>query len=59
MLFQRAIDIEAGWRAVDPILKAWREAGGRDLCTYKTGSDGPDAAQRLFLRSGQQWRPIA
>jgi glucose-6-phosphate 1-dehydrogenase len=59
MLFQRAIDIEAGWRAVDPILKAWREAGGRDLCTYKAGSDGPDAAQRLFLRSGQQWRPIA
>ena len=59
MLFQRAIDIEAGWRAVDPILKAWREAGGRDLCTYKAGSDGPDAAQRLFLRSGQRWRPIA
>ncbi|HEY1745898.1 MAG TPA: glucose-6-phosphate dehydrogenase, partial [Xanthobacteraceae bacterium] len=59
MLFQRAIDIEAGWRAVDPILKAWHEAGGRDLCTYQAGSDGPDAAQRLFLRSGQQWRPIA
>ena len=37
MLFQRAIDIEAGWRVVDPILKAWREAGGRDLCTYPGG----------------------
>ena len=59
MLFQRAIDIEAGWRAVDPILKAWHEAGGRDLCSYRAGSDGPDAAQRLFLHSGQQWRPIA
>jgi glucose-6-phosphate 1-dehydrogenase len=58
MLFQRAIDIEAGWRAVDPILKAWREAGGRDLCGYRAGSDGPDAAQRLFTHSGQQWRPI-
>jgi glucose-6-phosphate 1-dehydrogenase len=59
MLFQRAIDIEAGWRAVDPILKAWHKAGGPDLCTYRAGSDGPDAAQRLFLHSGQQWRPIA
>jgi glucose-6-phosphate 1-dehydrogenase len=59
MLFQRAIDIEAGWRAVDPILKAWQAAGGQDLCTYPAGGDGPDAAQRLFLRTGQQWRPIA
>jgi len=59
MLFQRAIDIEAGWRAVDPILKAWREAGGRNLCGYRAGSDGPDAAQRLFVHSEQQWRPIA
>ncbi len=59
MLFQRAIDIEAGWRAVDPILKAWRGAGGRDLCSYRAGSGGPDAAQSLFLRGGQQWRPIA
>jgi glucose-6-phosphate 1-dehydrogenase len=58
MLFQRAIDIEAGWRAVDPILKAWQEAGGRDLCTYPAGSEGPDAAQHLFLHSGQPWRPI-
>jgi len=59
MLFQRAIDIEAGWRAVDPILKAWQAAGGRDLRRYAAGSDGPDAAQALFLHHGQQWRPIA
>ena len=59
MLFQRAIDIEAGWRAVDPILKTWGEAGGRDLYSYRAGSDGPEAAQRLFLRGGQQWRSIA
>jgi glucose-6-phosphate 1-dehydrogenase len=59
MLFQRAIDIEAGWRAVDPILQAWRESGGRDLCFYEAGNDGPKAAERLLARSGQQWRPIA
>ena len=45
MLFQRANDIEAGWRVVDPILQAWREAGGRDLQTYPAGSDGPKAAE--------------
>jgi glucose-6-phosphate 1-dehydrogenase len=58
-LFQRAIDIEAGWRVVDPILDAWRESDGMDLCFYPAGSDGPPAAERLLLRSGQQWRPIA
>ncbi len=59
MLFQRAVDIEAGWRAVDPILAAWREADGHDLCTYPAGSDGPKAAEQLLARSGQQWRAIA
>jgi glucose-6-phosphate 1-dehydrogenase len=58
MLFQRAIDIEAGWRVVDPILQAWREAGGHDLYAYPAGSDGPNAADSLLSRSGQQWRPI-
>jgi glucose-6-phosphate 1-dehydrogenase len=58
MLFQRAIDIEAGWCVVDPILKAWRDAGGRDLYTYPAGSDGPKAADSLLSRTGQQWRPI-
>jgi glucose-6-phosphate 1-dehydrogenase len=59
MLFQRAIDIEAGWQAVDPILDGWREVGGRDLCSYQAGSDGPKAAERLLVRPGQQWRTIA
>jgi glucose-6-phosphate 1-dehydrogenase len=58
MLFQRAIDIEAGWSVVDPILQAWGEAGERDLCTYPAGSDGPKAADSLLSRAGQQWRPI-
>ncbi len=58
MLFQRAIDIEAGWCVVDPILQAWGEAGARDLYTYPAGSDGPKAADSLLSRTGQQWRPI-
>jgi glucose-6-phosphate 1-dehydrogenase len=59
MLFQRAIDIEAGWRVVDPILQAWGEAAGRDLYTYPAGSDGPNAADSLLSPTRQQWRPIA
>jgi glucose-6-phosphate 1-dehydrogenase len=59
MLFQRAIDIEAGWRVVDPILAAWREAGGSGLNTYPAGSSGPQAAEALLEESGQQWRAIA
>jgi glucose-6-phosphate 1-dehydrogenase len=58
MLFQRAIDIEAGWRVVDPILQAWRAADGRDLHLYPAGSDGPGTADSLLSRSGQQWRAI-
>ncbi|HTV26773.1 MAG TPA: glucose-6-phosphate dehydrogenase [Xanthobacteraceae bacterium] len=59
MLFQRAIDIEAGWRVVDPILKAWGAGDGRDLHPYPAGSDGPPEAERLLTRSGQQWRMIS
>jgi len=59
MLFQRAVDIEAGWRVVDPMLAAWREADGRDLCSYPAGSDGPKAAEQLLSRGGQQWRAVA
>jgi glucose-6-phosphate 1-dehydrogenase len=58
MLFQRAIDIEAGWRVVDPILRAWHTADARDLHLYPAGSDGPKEAENLLSRSGQQWRPI-
>jgi glucose-6-phosphate 1-dehydrogenase len=59
MLFQRAVDIEAGWRVVDPILDAWRNSDGRDLCTYAAGSEGPARAQDLLADGGRQWRAIA
>jgi len=59
MLFQRAVDIEAGWRVVDPILNAWRNSGGRDLCSYAAGSEGPTHAQDLLADGGRQWRAIA
>ena len=58
-LFQRADNIEAGWRAVAPILDAWQDADGSDLRMYEAGSNGPEAAEVLLERSGRQWRTIA
>ena len=58
-LFQRADNIESGWRVVQPILDAWRE--GRDcadLTWYAGGSEGPQAAEDLLARDGRAWRKI-
>ncbi|MBV9427989.1 MAG: glucose-6-phosphate dehydrogenase [Bradyrhizobiaceae bacterium] len=59
-LFQRADNIESGWRVVQPILDAWRE--GRDcadLTWYDAGSEGPREAEELLARDGRAWRKIA
>jgi glucose-6-phosphate 1-dehydrogenase len=57
-LFQRADNIEAGWRAVQPILDYWANNPAKDLATYASGSDGPAAADELLRRSGRAWRPL-
>jgi glucose-6-phosphate 1-dehydrogenase len=59
MLFQRADEIEAAWRAVRPFLDAWRDAGPDGLAVYKAGSEGPAEADQLLARDGRRWRPIA
>jgi glucose-6-phosphate 1-dehydrogenase len=58
ILFQRADGVEAGWRAVQPFLDAWRNAGAKGLATYPAGSDGPPEADQLLARDGRRWRPI-
>jgi glucose-6-phosphate 1-dehydrogenase len=59
ILYPRADGIEAGWRVVQPILDAWREAGGKGLAKYPAGSDGPPEADWLLAADGRRWRPIA
>jgi glucose-6-phosphate 1-dehydrogenase len=59
ILYPRADGIEAGWCVVQPFLDAWRQSPGKDLYSYRAGSDGPKEADELLLRDGRRWRPIA
>ncbi|WP_294333011.1 glucose-6-phosphate dehydrogenase [uncultured Sphingomonas sp.] len=54
-LFQRADQIEGGWRAVQPLLDAWRTGAPED---YAAGSAGPTAADALLARDGRSWHEI-
>ena len=51
-LFQRADNIEAGWAAVEPLLKAWKDA---PVVFYEAGSAGPKEADALLARDGHEW----
>jgi glucose-6-phosphate 1-dehydrogenase len=57
-LFQRADNIEAGWRVVQPVLDTWANNPPRDFPNYFAGSDGPAAAEELLARDGRAWRPL-
>jgi len=59
ILFQRADSVEAGWKAVQPFLDAWKKAGPRGLETYKAGSEGPAEADELLKRDGRSWRKLS
>jgi glucose-6-phosphate 1-dehydrogenase len=56
ILFQRADSVEAGWKAVQPFLDAWKKAGAKGLESYKAGSEGPPSAEELLRRDGRSWR---
>ena len=56
-LFQRADNIEAGWRIVQPVLDTW-SGGHGSIWTYPAGSAGPKEADDLLAREGRAWRPL-
>src|SRR5712664_1278104 len=58
ILFQRADSVEAGWKAVQPFLDAWKTAGAKGLQSYKAGSEGPADADELLRRDGRSWRKL-
>ena len=56
-LFNRADNIDAGWKGVQPVLDA--VAHGNDkVHTYVAGSDGPAAADALLSLDGRHWRKL-
>ncbi|TLU73409.1 glucose-6-phosphate dehydrogenase [Lichenicoccus roseus] len=56
-LFQRADNIDAAWKVVDPALKAWAaDKSGPEI--YQAGSAGPKGAEALLGRDGRQWAPL-
>ncbi len=57
-LFNRADNIEAGWKGTQPVLDA--VANGYDTVhPYAAGTDGPKAADELLARDGRQWRKLS
>jgi glucose-6-phosphate 1-dehydrogenase len=58
ILFQRADSVEAGWKAVQPFLDAWKKSGTNGLEYYKAGSEGPADAEELLKRDGRDWRKL-
>jgi glucose-6-phosphate 1-dehydrogenase len=54
-LFQRADEVEAAWRIVQPLLDRW-QADSFDLRPYPAGSEGPVEAVRL--RDTGRWRKL-
>ncbi|MCD2179062.1 glucose-6-phosphate dehydrogenase [Rhizobium sp. C1] len=53
-LFMRRDEVEAAWRWVDPILKAWDETGQK-CQSYTAGTWGPSQAIALIERDGRTW----
>ncbi len=54
-LFQRADQIESGWRAVQPLLDMWRQGTPED---YEAGSAGPESADALMHRAHRRWHRL-
>jgi glucose-6-phosphate 1-dehydrogenase len=57
-LFQRADNIEAGWRIVQPILDVWASDKTTVMPVYPAGSSGPEEADILLSRDGRRWRSL-
>ncbi len=54
-LYIRQDAVEAGWAAVDPILKTWANERSK-FPNYPAGTWGPKAADEMLARRGHTWR---
>ena len=56
-LFQRADQIEGGWRAVQPLLDAWSKDEHAPQ-SYAAGSAGPKDADAMVAKDGRAWHAL-
>jgi len=54
-LFMRADQVEAAWKVVMPILKAWEKYPLKKLHFYEAGTWGPQAALDLVKPHAEKW----
>jgi glucose-6-phosphate 1-dehydrogenase len=54
-LYTRQDMVEASWRVVEPILRAW-ESPDFQILSYEPGTWGPLEAEKLVERQGRHWR---
>ncbi|MFA6931172.1 MAG: glucose-6-phosphate dehydrogenase [Lentisphaeria bacterium] len=63
-LFIRSDVIAAAWKLLTPILEAWKKSDEKQMecpCAlqfYAAGSEGPEAAKRLFKDRNATWRKL-
>jgi len=57
-LFQRADQVEAAWRVVQPVLDSWAVTKKPGFPDYAAGSAGPDEADAMLRHDGRAWRKI-
>lgn len=57
-LFQRADNVEEGWRVVQPVLDAWAADRTSVIPAYPAATEGPVQAGALLDREGRYWNPI-
>jgi glucose-6-phosphate 1-dehydrogenase len=54
-LFTRSDAIEASWKLIDPVLKAWERANTPALSSYTPGAWGPADADELLGKDSRAW----
>ncbi len=54
-LFMRADQVEAAWSILMPIIEVWEDAIPHDFPNYAAGTWGPEEAEALIARDGNNW----
>jgi len=58
-LFARRDEVEEAWKFIDHIERAWHESENPPpMAGYTAGSWGPNEADDLLARDGNQWRRL-